>query len=1044
MGAAPPVPTATTPDVAGAPTVPPPHETRRVVTVLFTDVVGSTDLGETLDPEAMRRLVQTWFAAARETIERHGGTVEKFIGDAVMAVFGVPVIHEDDALRAVRAAAELGAADRGGLVIRVGVDTGEVVAGDPSLGSTFVTGDAANTAARLQTAADPGQILIGEATYRLTRDAVTVEHVAPLVLKGKRQAVTAHRLITVAKGAEAIARRLDGPMVGRASELARLRSALEETHAGSTPRVVTVIGEPGIGKSRLVHEFLVGARQDAVVIRARCLPYGDGITYLPLRELIRDAAGIGATAAPAEARERITALVVGIENDALVAARLAALAGLGDAVGAPHEIAWAVRRMMEHLSAKRPVVVVVDDIQWAQPVLVDLLEHVADSVHTGPLLLLFMARTEIYEAHPGWMRDRETSAVLRLEPLTVAEGAHLVDGLLGGLPLAPQALARIATAAEGNPLFIEQLLAMLLDDGILARDDGRWVSLGDLEQVAIPPSIAALLAARLDRLAPPERATIERAAVVGKVFWWGALADLAPEPERDAVGGHIATLVRRELVVTDQSTVAGDEAFRFRHLLVRDAAYSGISKADRARLHERFAQWLEQRPGADPDTNDLVLGYHLEQAYRFRTELGEEGDTVRALAERALAHLAPAGEAAFERGDVRTAVPLLRRAVDLAPIDHAGRGRAMYWLARALDQTGEVEEARGLIRRVRETPLVPPDVGLEYRARIWQAYDAFDEGHVAGPELLALAQEAFADAERRGDRSDMLSFLHYTAQATLFVSGPRAEEEARLRLVKLAREMGFEGRADRALGFIANRLPGGPTPVPEGLQRCRVMFEEIGEDLQAKALVLLSMGAYQAMAEEIDAARATLDHAKAIIEEVGQVLPMLAADWPGFVCFVELKAGDAARAEPVARWSCQELERLQDFYHLGSMLLNLAAVLMAQGRIDEVPALIERARVVSPTGDPHAHWYEDLTLAELRTHQGLHQEAVALARPAVAALAATDELDARIDASLILARALRAAGDTTGAVTAAGEAQALAAAKQDTAALRKIDAFLAG
>ena len=1028
----------------GRPTAADHRESRRTVSILFADVVGSTELAEALDPETVRRHMRAWFSTAQQTIERHGGTVEKFIGDAVMAVFGVPIIHEDDALRAARVAVELRDADHGPLTMRIGVTTGEVVAGDPGTGQTFVTGDPVNTAARLQAAAAPGTVVIDQATQRRISAAATSEPLPPMVVKGKREPVAAYRLEAVDPEGQAIARRLDGPMVGRSPELSRLREALESVQNSSSTQVVTVVGQPGIGKSRLVHEFLAGARREATVLRSRCLPYGEGITYLPVAELIREAAGVTRDDGPDRAVERVSRLAKGIDRAPLIAAQLLALVGLGDEVGAPREAAWAMRRMLERLAEARTVVVVVDDIQWAESSALELLEHVADRARTSPILLVCMARPELDEVHPTWMRDRDGASTVRLQPLSTDEGAQLVDALLGGLPLALGARERIAIAADGNPLFIEQLLAMLQDDGLLVREAGQWVARGDLTEFDIPPSIAALLAARIDRLPSAERVTLERASVVGKSFSMRAVTDLASEPGPGTVASHLEALAGKELVVPDASPMTGDAAFRFRHLLVRDAAYAGISKAERARLHERFADRLEERDATHGSEIQLVLGYHLEQAHRYRVELGDEGAEVSQLARRAVAYLAPAGEAAYDRGDIRAAVPLLHRSVDLAEPDEPRRGRSLYVLARALRAAGEHAESIRAIELAREAQRRHRDPGLDYRIRIFQAVAARDRGGAHASELWALAQEALDDAERRGDGSDMLNALHYLGEATLELEGLVAEEPIHLRIVALARELGFDGRADRALGIIANRLWAGPTPVAEALDRLSWMLGEIREDVMARALVHLSIGACQAMDDRIDEARLSLETARQIGEDVGEVLPLLAHDWPAFVSFVERKAGDPSRAEPIARWSCKELARVDDPYHLSGMLMELASLLMAQGRSGEVPELIERARAVTSPSDPVAQLYLDVALAELLILEGRSAEAIELARTAVAELSRWDETNGQIEASLVLAKALRGSGDEPAAQAAAEEARQLAATKQDRAAVREIEAFLLG
>ena len=605
---------------------------RKTVTVLFCDVTGSTSLGERLDPETMRRVMFRYFGEMRKVLERYGGSVEKFIGDAVMAVFGVPTVHEDDALRAVRAAdemrrqlallnddLEIEAGVR--LESRIGINTGEVVAGDPATGQTVATGDAVNVAARLQQAAAPGEILLGKETYRLVHGRVRAGPLEAFPLKGKEQPVAPWRLDQVLASAQQTLRRLSSPLVGRDSERTFLEEVYERALTEENCQLVTILGAAGVGKSRLAQEVgakLLGAR----VVTGRCLPYGDGITFWPVVEIVKQVAGIVNDDSPAEARRKIAALSPPGEV-ALVCERVAGMIGLGESVAQAEEAFWALRKLFESAARRRPLVLVFEDIHWAEPKLLDLLEYLVGWSSSAPIMLLCLARPELVERRPGWTGERPNTNALVLEPLAEPEVGALMDNLLGSALLEGATARRIAEAAEGNPLFVEELLRMLIDEGVLVFRDGVWVPVRDLSDLAAPPTISAVLAARLDRLEPEEQTIVQCAAVMGKQFWWGAVRELAPPELRAEVSGWLQSLVRKHLVVPDEALgLVGEDGFRFSHILIRDAAYASLPKSRRADLHERFAEWLERKAGDRAAEYAEILGYHLEQAYRTLSSSG--------------------------------------------------------------------------------------------------------------------------------------------------------------------------------------------------------------------------------------------------------------------------------------------------------------------------------------------------------------------------------------------------------------------------------------
>ena len=678
-----------------------PSEVRKVVTILFADVTGSTALGERLDPEALRRVMGRFFDEMELVIHAHGGTVEKFIGDAVMAVFGIPRSHEDDPVRAVRAAGGMREAlevlnaelerDHGvGIEIRIGVNTGEVVAGDPSSGQRLVTGDAVNVAARLEQAASPGEIVVGEITYRLVKDAVEVTAIEPLELKGKSEPVPAYRLEAVLADVAGHERHLDSPLIGRTKELEMLERALDRARTERTSQLFTLLGSAGVGKSRIVHEFLAGPASGATILRGRCLSYGEAITFFPLAEVVQQAAGIVEGDSREVAREKLVTLMTDAPDGEWIASLVSGLFGWGEP-GGTEDAFWAVRKMFEHVARTSPLVIVFDDIHWAEPAFLDLVEHLADWMREAAALLLCIARPELLEIRAGWSGGKMNATSILLEPLPADEASLLVDNLLGRAEIPTTARDRILEAAEGNPLFVEEMIGMLIDDRLLRFEDGVWHAVEELADLTVPPTIQLLLAARLDRLDTEERAAIERGAVEGKVFHTGAVATLSQERLRANVPSRLLALARKELIRPDRAEFAGEDAFRFRHLLIRDAAYEAMPKEQRADLHERYAEWLERAAGERVNEYEEILAYHFEQAHRFRIELGQPDDHVRRLGEAAAGRLIRCADRARERSDYVSARGLLQRAADVST--GSLHSRALFELSRSLLDVNDFQAA---------------------------------------------------------------------------------------------------------------------------------------------------------------------------------------------------------------------------------------------------------------------------------------------------------------------------------------------------------------
>ena len=699
-----------------------PREVRKTVTVLFADIAGSTELGERLDPEAVRTLLTRHFSNARAVLERHGGTVEKFIGDAVMAVFGIPVIHEDDALRAVRAALELQAGVRAinaesavpaALAVRIGINTGEVVTG-AGAGETLVTGDTVNTAARLEQAARPGEILIGPDTHDLVRDAVEAEAMPPLALKGKAVPIGSFRVISVI-GNEGHRRNVDAPMVGRTAEFALLMDAWRATRDAQAVQLTTVLATAGVGKSRLIRELASVLEPEATIGRGRCLPYGDGITYWPVRELVHSLAGIEESDSKDAALQKIAELLPApCPQD--VRDGVAAAVGLETRLLRHEEIFWAVRRMLDTVAERRPLLVLMEDLHWAEETLLDLLEFIAEMA-LQPMLIVATARPELMAARPGW-GGTPASTLLRLNALSGDVAAELLLSQRGADALPPDLQQQILEAADGNALYIEEMVGLIRERGMVAEDGGEWRTTGSLTEMMVPPTVQALLAARLDQLPEGERSVAQHGAVVGRSFEAAALLDIGPDAIRTDLARRLLGLVRKELIRPERSQLSDGDAYRFRHILIRDAAYAALSKGERSTIHEKFATWLARTAGDRADEFAEIVGFHLQEAARYHGELGND----RAVSLRASA--APwflrAGSRAQLRDDPGAAEALLTTCADLAAgADPATEVAALTLLGDQLLSAARLDEADGVLTRAFERATATGDTaGCCPRARV--------------------------------------------------------------------------------------------------------------------------------------------------------------------------------------------------------------------------------------------------------------------------------------------------------------------------------------
>jgi class 3 adenylate cyclase len=1028
------------------------RELRKTVTVVFSDVTNSTRLGEHLDPESHRRVMNRYFDAMRTVLERHGGTVEKFIGDAVMAVFGIPVLHEDDALRAVRAAAEMGPALTElnealrrewdlEIAVRTGVNTGEVIAGEPGA-PTLVTGDAVVVAKRLEETAEPNEIQLGETTYRLVREAVVAEPLEPVAAKGKSR-LRAWRLVEVSTS-EAMPLRLDSPLVGRQIDLAALEETFELLERERSCRLFTVLGPAGIGKSRLTHEFVEWLGERATVLSGRCLPYGDGITFWPLVELVREAAELTELDSREQARQKIAALLPPGEDSALVCERVAAAVGRGESAAArPDETFWAVRRLFEALASERPLVVVIDDLQWAESTFLDLLEYLAGWTTKAPLLLCCQARPELLELRPAWGLPKPNATSILLEPLREEETDELIANLLGRLPVPEAAHARIIAAAEGNPLFVEELLRMLRDDGSLRRDDGRWTVTDDPGDLAVPPSIHALLSARLDRLEPGERALIQRASVVGQVFWWSAVAELSPESARPALAARLQSLVRKELVRHEPSAFEAEDAFRFGHILIRDAAYAALPKEARADLHERLAAWLEHKTGDRAAEYEEIVGYHLERAVRYRGELGHRDERTDELALEAGRRLASAGRRAAARADAPAAASLFARAADLLPEKETVRLEITVDLGEALHEIGELQQSREVLEQVLAGAVANGNPGVEARAqlelsRLRLLFDTDSEG--AAHELRRAAERAVSVSETLGDDRGLAKALVSIADAHWTECKVAPMEPVLARAREHARTAGDARTLSRIRYGLVRAAALGPMPAAAGVERCEQILSEAGGDRVAQATAANALAYLKAIQGSFDEARSLVARSRAILEELGMVIMNAVLDaWAGEV---EMLAQNPAGAERMWRASYETLERLGEKGNLSTIAAFLGEALSAQGREEEAERLTHVSEQAASPDDVISHIAWRVTRAKVLGRRSELGPAERLAREAVARANETDWPNLRGAAHAVLAEVLLAAERPAAAAPAARDALAIYEAKGNVVSAARARALL--
>ncbi len=970
---------------------------RRVVTVLFADLVGSTGLAERLDAEAVRALLEQYFALAARAIEAHGGTLERLIGDGLLAVFGLDPTHEDDALRAVRAGLELRAALEelepeaegrwgGPLGVRIGINTGEVVVGETGEGVRTVIGDAVNVAARLEQDALPGQILIGAVTQGMVAAWAELEPLEPLELRGKREPVPAWSVVAVDDPTAPADRPHDVPLAGRERELALLLDVVERCTDDRAAHLVTLLGPTGIGKSRLVRECVdrLGDRVTPVV--GRCLPYGDGITFWPLNEVV------GQLCAGGDPGE-----LLGDGGEAAAAASLIrAATGRGTAVGGLDETFWAVRRLFEAAARPRPLVCVFDDVQWAEPTMLDLIEHLADWIADAPVTLICIARPELLERRTGWAGGKLRATSAMLGPLDPRHCDELVDrflsqmgGSAGSLPA--ETRREVLEATEGNPLFIEHLLRAVGPDGAAPAE--------------MPPTVQSAIAARLDALSPAERRACELGAVMGKVFAASAMEALDDEDAAESLGA-LAPLVRKGILRSSPVHLGDRDAYRFTHLLIRDVTSARMSKQRRAELHERFAGWLRGRSDPAPDA---LVGYHLEQTVVLRRAIGLAGpelDTVAVDAATLLTSSARRSEAMF---DLPAAVRQLERAELLLRCDEPRRLELLPALARTRHRSGDLAGAGAVLDEAIVGAAASGDRRTEALAALGRAVTRIDAPGGRG-ELARAAQRAADVCEAAGDGRGL------------------AQAWARLALVRqMEGRYGSAAEAhERALGHLSPGEPEqlllvgnlalchalGPLPAAQALARCeRLEASCEGSSPMTAALVAGPAAVLRAHTGAIAAARAQIEHARHLAEDIGEA--EAAGHMRMFSGMIEELAGDLDAAFAHHQAAAEWLERAQD--DPAEALVGMSRCLTRQGDAIRGRELAERCSGAVP---------DDLNVQVL-WRVALSRADAALGEPARARCAAEQavELTRRMECPELLADALRALGSALAAAGGDGSVQ---------------------
>ncbi len=1000
-----------------------PDATRKSITALFADLSGSTGFGERNDPEIARQVLARYHALLQAAIDAHGGTVAKFMGDGMMATFGIPEVAEDDALRAVRAgveiqtrfapfAAEIEARYGEALTVRVGVNTGEIVI---SAADADFVGDALNVAARLEKACAPGEVLVGDDTWRLTRGEIDYEPLGEVAVAGREQPVGTYRV----RAAEPTQTETVAPFVGRRGELDRIGAAIDRATGERRATLVTVLGSPGVGKTRLSREAVARAQEErsARAFEIRCDRAGTA-TFAPVAELIREVIGADEEADPEGVlvRERVGAQLPDDTDRARVVEVLAGVMGVAPARSV-EETFWGVRRLVEALAVERPLVVVIDDIQWAEPAFLDLLEHLADWVEGAPVSLVCLARPELRDLRPALVEaGTRVTDVLALDGLDARATAELATGLLGG-ELPAELVARLPESTDGNPLFVREVVRMLVDDEVIRRDDGgRWVLTIDAEAVDVPPTIQSLLGARIERLPAPELRVLELAAVVGAEFSVGALR--AAAGEELALDAVLERLRRKELVEPAGSYWGDEPLYRFHHVLIRDAAYRRLLKTTRAELHLRVGAWTDTVAATMPGEHEAATAVHYELAHHYLRELGSPEAESAPPGRRAATLLAVAAQRALDRDDLTAAGSLARRALQALPGDDVEtRSELLLIACECLLGSGNVVDGAPLVREL--TAAAGGNDQLEawadcYSAQLVSLTDpaglvAADATVTAAAARLGAFGDGAGEAKAHQVRAGLLARLGRVGEAEvvldLALAAARAADDRR--------------RVTAVLGAAPQAALFGPSPVARAGGRCLDVVRLLRITTASPSVEATSMrcqAVLEALRGRIDVSRSMLASARASLEKLGLRHGLLETDL--FTGMVELIAGDPAAAIAPLRAAYQGLDTLGVGADAGQAAALLATALLEQGEVDEAELMAAESEALAGQNLKTAIAWR-VAKAEVLAARGDAEAGVALAREAVEVAAATDLVLDHADACVALAELCDLAGDPAGARAAA-------------------------